>query len=70
MQSLSVEHPSLYIHNLRKDDDMKLATGPTSINIFLLERLLSLTQAKEWLTIPAKHWAPPCFQVEMQVALE
>ena len=49
---------------------MKLATGPTPINIFLLESLLSLTQAKEWLTIPAKHWYPPCFQVEMQVALE
>ena len=49
---------------------MKLATGPTPLNIFLLESLLSLTQAKVWLTIPAKHWAPPYFQVEMQVALE
>ena len=70
MHSLAVERPSLYIYNLRKDNDMKLATGPTPINIFLLESLLSLTQAKEWLTIPAKHWYPPCFQVEMQVALE
>lgn len=70
MHSLAVERPSLYIYNLRKDNDRKLATGPTSIDIFLLESLRNLTQAKEWLTIPAKHWAPPCFQVEMQVALD